>query len=417
MPRSRRPVTSLADAVALDAADPLSAKRELFELPAGIVYLDGNSLGALPKAVKARVAAVVADQWGQSLITSWNRHGWFTLASRVGDRIGRLVGAPAGTVICCDTISVNLFKLIAAATRLRPGRPVILSDSGNFPSDLYMAQGLAELTGAHRLVTVAPEEVADAIDETVALVLLTEVDYRSGRRHDMKVLTRRAHDCGALILWDLAHSAGALPVDLAGAGADFAVGCTYKFLNGGPGAPAFLYVRQELQNDVRSPLSGWWGHETPFAFDLDYRPAPGIARQQCGTQAILSMAALDTALDVFDDVDMTALRRRSVALCEALAEAVEANCGNHGVELIGPRKFSERGSHVSFRCPNGYAVMQVLIAAGVIGDFRAPDMIRFGIAPLYNGFGDVFRAAEMLATILDRKSWDAPQFLARAAVT
>ncbi len=326
MPRSRRPVTSLADAVALDAADPLAAKRELFELPAGIVYLDGNSLGALPKAVKARVAAVVADQWGQSLITSWNRHGWFTLASRVGDRIGRLVGAPAGTVICCDTISVNLFKLIAAATRLRPGRPVILSDSGNFPSDLYMAQGLAELTGAHRLVTVAPEEVADAIDETVALVMLTEVDYRSGRRHDMKALTRRAHDSGALILWDLAHSAGALPVDLEGAGADFAVGCTYKFLNGGPGAPAFLYVRKELQNDVRSPLSGWWGHEAPFAFDLDYRPAAGIARQQCGTQAILSMAALDTALDVFDGVDMTALRRRSSALCEALAEAVEAGC-------------------------------------------------------------------------------------------
>ena len=407
-----------SDCEALDRADPFAIKRQHFHLPQGMIYLDGNSLGVMPKHVPARVQDAAQKQWGETLIKSWNEHGWFHLPRRIGDRIGRLIGAPAGSVIAGDTISVNLFKLLGAAAKLNPQRRVILSDSGNFPSDLYVAQGFRDLLDdGYVLKVVAPEEVMDAIDDSIAFTMITEVDYRSARLHDMKAVTARAHAMGALTIWDLAHSAGATQVDLTGCNADFAVGCTYKYLNGGPGAPAFLYVKPDLQDRVQPALSGWWGHAAPFAFDLDYRPAPGIIRNQCGTQPILSMAALDAALDVWDDGDMAALRAKSMALCGSFIELVEKRCGKHGVTVEGPADLASRGSHVSLHHEQGYAVMQALIASNVIGDFRAPDMMRFGFTPLYTSFADVWDAVEILARILDGREWDQPQFLAKKAVT
>ena len=303
-----------ADCQVLDRADPLAAKRNLFHLPNGMIYLDGNSLGMMPKNVPARVHDAMQKQWGETLIKSWNEHGWFHLAQKIGDRLARLIGAPQASVIAGDTISINLFKLLAVAAKMNPQRRVILSDNGNFPSDLYVAQGFRDLLDdGYELRVVAPDDVMGAIDETVAFTMITEVDYRSARLHDMKAVTAKAHALGALTIWDLAHSAGATPVDLTGGNADFAVGCTYKYLNGGPGAPAFLYVRPDLQDKVRPALSGWWGHVAPFAFDLDYHPAAGIIRNQCGTQPILSMTALDAALDVWDDVDMQVLRAKSAS--------------------------------------------------------------------------------------------------------
>ena len=406
------------DCEELDRADPLAAKRTAFHIPAGLIYLDGNSLGMLPKHVPQRLLDVAQHQWGETLIKSWNEHGWFHLAQKVGDRIARLIGAPMGSVVAGDTISVNLFKLLGAAAKLNPSRRVILSDSGNFPSDLYVAQGFRDLMDdGYELKVVVPEKVMGAIDESVAFTLLTEVDYRSARMHDMKQVTARAHSVGALTIWDLAHSAGAIPVDLTGASADFALGCTYKYLNGGPGAPAFLYVRPDLQDKVQPPLAGWWGHAAPFSFDLDYRPAAGIIRNQCGTQPILSLAALDAAMDVWDDVDMDMLRDKAIALCGTFVDLVEERCGKHGVTLEGPRDMTQRGSHVSLHHPQGYAVMQALIASDVIGDFRAPDMMRFGFTPLYTSFVDVWDAVDILARILDQEEWNQPQFLAKKAVT
>jgi kynureninase len=402
----------------LDRDDPLRSCRDRFIIPEGTIYLDGNSLGVLPRGVAERLATTVKDEWAHSLITSWNDHSWFDLPRRIGDRLAKLIGAPAGTVVACDTISINVFKLLGAALRLRPDRRIVLSDTGNFPTDLYMAQGLIDFLGqSHRLKLVEPEDVEDAITEEIAVVLLTEVDYRTSRLHDMKALTRKAHDRGALVIWDLAHSAGALPVNLEGCEADFAVGCTYKYLNGGPGAPAFLYVRKDLQDRIVSPLFGWWSHARPFAFDLDYRPAEGIIRQQCGTQAILAMAALDAALDVWDDVDMHEVRAKSLAQSELFITRVETLCGKHGVKLVGPRDMTRRGSHVSFTCPQGYAVMQALIADKVIGDFRAPDMIRFGLTPLYTRFVDVWDAAGRLHAILEERGWNRPEWLEQKAVT
>jgi len=407
-----------SDCEALDRDDPLKHKRAAFAIPKGMIYLDGNSLGVLPVNVPARVAEVATKQWGETLIKSWNEHGWFHLPQKIGDRIARLIGAPAGSVIAGDTISVNLFKLLGAAAKLNPSRRVILSDNGNFPSDLYVAQGFRDLMDdGYVLKVVDPEQVMDAIDENVAFTMITEVDYRTARLHDMKAVTKRAHDKGALTIWDLAHSAGATPVQLAACDADFALGCTYKYLNGGPGAPAFLYVKPELQDRVQPPLSGWWGHAAPFAFDLDYRPAPGIIRNQCGTQPMLSMAALDAALDVWDDVDMGVLRAKSLALCKTFIDLVEQRLAAHGVKVAGPRDMDQRGSHVSIHHPQGYAVMQALIAANVVGDFRAPDMMRFGFTPLYTSFAEVWNAVDILARILDRGEWNQPQFLAKKAVT
>ena len=407
-----------ADCQVLDRADPLAAKRNLFHLPIGMIYLDGNSLGMMPKNVPARVHDAMQKQWGETLIKSWNEHGWFHLAQKIGDRLARLIGAPQASVIAGDTISINLFKLLAAAAKMSPQRRVILSDNGNFPSDLYVAQGFRDLLDdGYELRVVAPDDVMGAIDDSIAFTMITEVDYRSARLHDMKAVTAKAHAVGALTIWDLAHSAGATPVDLTGGNADFAVGCTYKYLNGGPGAPAFLYVRPDLQDKVRPALSGWWGHVAPFAFDLDYHPAPGIIRNQCGTQPILSMTALDAALDVWDDVDMQVLRAKSLALCKCFIGLVEERCGKYGVTVEGPRQMQLRGSHVSLHHPEGYAVMQALIANHVIGDFRSPGMMRFGFTPLYTSFADVWDAVDILSRILDAKEWDQPQFLSRKAVT
>ncbi|MHA7774432.1 kynureninase [Roseibium sp. M-1] len=399
-----------------DLTDVLASKKDAFQIPEGVIYLDGNSLGVLPKHVPARISEVVTKEWGTSLIRAWNTHSWIDLPARTGDRIARLVGAPKGSVVACDSTSVNVFKVLSAALSLRPGRKVILSDNGNFPTDLYVAAGLKELLAkGHELKIVDPEAVKDAITEDVAAVMLTQVDYRTGRVHDMADLTRSAHAAGAIAIWDLAHSAGAIPVDLAGTKADFAVGCGYKYLNGGPGAPAFLYVAPEHQEKVTSPLTGWMGHEAPFAFDLDYRPVTGIARMTVGTPAILALSSLHAALDVFEDVDMADIRAKSISLSELFIAEVEARCP--GLELASPRDPAARGSQVSFRFAEGYAVMQALIARGVIGDFRAPDVMRFGFTPLYLSHQDVIGAVDILRDILESGSWNTPEFKTRAKVT
>jgi kynureninase len=411
--------TTRADAEALDRADPLAPLRAGFHLPDDILYLDGNSLGPLAYAVRDRVRAVVDAEWGQGLIGSWNEAGWVELPRRVGDKIAKLVGAAEGTIVATDSTSVNLFKVLAAATTLRPERRVVVSERSNFPTDLYMAEGLAALLArGHELrLADSADELPGLIDDSVAVLMLTHVNYRSGLVHDMAALTQAAHDAGALAVWDLAHSAGALPVDLAGADADFAVGCGYKYLNGGPGAPAFLYVAPRHQAEVRQPLSGWFGHAAPFRFEPGYAPAPGIDRFLTGTPGVLSMSALDAALDLFGAVDMAALRQKSVALCEFFLARVEATSGALGVTLASPRDAARRGSQVSFAHPHAYAVMQALIARGVIGDFRAPDILRFGFTPLYTRFVDAFDAARELQAVLAGEEWKRPEFNVQRAVT
>ena len=391
------------------------ATRALFDLPEGVIYLDGNSLGPLPKAAAARVGSTITDEWGQMLITGWNKAGWFEMPRRVGDRVGALIGAEPGHTVMGDTLSIKVYQALASALAMRPDRRVVLSDTGNFPSDLYMAQGLLRMLGDHELRLVDPDDVEDAITDEVAVTMITEVDYRTGRKHDMAALTRRAHEVGALTVWDLAHSAGAIPVDVAGAGADFAVGCTYKYLNGGPGAPAFIYVAPRHAGAALPALSGWMGHEAPFDFDLDYRAGAGIDRMRVGTPPILQLAALDTALDAWEGVDMADLRARSVELCEMFIEGVEAACP--GLELASPRDPDIRGSQVSFRFDQGYAAMQALIERGVIGDFRAPDLMRFGFTPLYIGEAEVKGAVDILADIIGNRLWDREDLLQRKAVT
>ncbi|MFM8750603.1 kynureninase [Rhabdaerophilum sp.] len=407
---------SRADCEAMDRDDPLAPKRAAFLLPEGQIYLDGNSLGVLPRGVEERVVDLIRNQWGKDLIVSWNKHGWIDLPQKVGNRIARLVGAEPGSVISADSTSINLFKLVAAALALNPGRGTILSDTGNFPTDLYMASGVAGMMAKGvRVTTVAPEDVASAIDADTALVMLTHVDYRTGRMHDMRAITALAHQHGALMLWDLAHSAGAMPLDLAGCDTDFAVGCSYKYLNGGPGAPAFLYVAPRHQDSAISPLSGWLGHAAPFAFDLDYRPAEGIGRFICGTPNLLSLVALDAALDAFDGVDLDALRRKSEQLGDLFIRLVDQECSGFG--LASARQAAARGSQVSLRHPEGYAIMQALIARGVVGDFRSPDVLRFGFTPLYLGFADVFDAVAHLKAVMAAGEWQRAEFRTRAKVT
>lgn len=393
-----------------------SATRAMFDLPEGVIYLDGNSLGPMPKAAAARVAHAVTEEWGKLLIRGWNAAGWMEMPARVGDRIARLVGAEPGSVVMGDTLSIKVYQALASALEMNPGRKVILSDTGNFPSDLYMADGLVRTLGeGYALRTVAPEEVEAAIGPDVAVLMLTEVDYRTGRKHDMAKLIAKAHAAGALVVWDLAHSAGAIPVHLARDGADFAVGCSYKYLNSGPGGPAFIYVAPRHQDVARPALSGWLGHEAPFAFDLDYRPGHGVERMRVGTPPILQLAALEAALDVWEGVDMDDLRAASLALQDRFIKGVEAACPD--LALATPRDHGSRGSQVSFRHAEGYAIMQALIAEGVIGDFRAPDILRFGFTPLYIGAAEVDRAVEILSRIMATRGWDRPEFKARARVT
>ena len=390
--------------------------KSLFHLPEGIIYLDGNSLGPLPLAARERTSRLLSDEWGEMLIRGWNDAGWMEQPGRLGDRIGRLIGAPPGTVVMGETLSIKIYQAVAAALEMRPGRRIILSDHGNFPSDLYMVDGLIRSLGrGHEIRLAAPEDVAGALDENVAVMMLTEVDYRSGRKHDMARLTAAAHAAGAMTVWDLAHSVGALPIDVAGAGADFAVGCTYKFLNAGPGAPAFIYVAPGHIDNVRPALSGWLGHESPFAFDLDYRSGPGIERMRVGTPPIIAFAALDAALDVWDEVSIADVRARSMELGDLFIAEVERRCP--ALELVSPRTAQERGSQVSFRFEYAYPAMQALIERGVIGDFRAPDVMRFGIAPLYLDPADMVRAAQILEEIVAERLWDRRRYLERRAVT
>lgn len=423
------------EAAALDAADPLAPLREQFELPPGLIYLDGNSLGPLPRATAARVQQVVADEWGRGLIASWNDAGWIDLPQRVGDKIARLVGAGPGELVVADSTSVNLYKVASAALQAAradaPGRTRIVSERSNFPTDLYIAESLARQHGCELVLAATPDELPTLLDGRTALLMLTHVNYRSGRMHDMAALTTAAHAAGVRVIWDLAHSAGALPVDLHGAGADYAVGCGYKFLNGGPGAPAFVWVHPRHAGRFRQPLSGWMGHAAPFAFTPGYEPAPGIARYLCGTPPVISMAALDCGVDTVLAAEplggMAALRAKSLALTRAFAELVESRCAGHGLALVSPRDDAHRGSQVCFTHPSaGYALIQALIARGVVGDFRAgdpshapsaADILRFGFAPLYVRFVDVWDAVEHLVQVLQGGQWRDERFARRAAVT
>ncbi len=418
------------DCEARDRADPLATLREQFVLPEGVIYLDGNSLGVLPRATPARIREVVECEWGQDLIRSWNTAGWIHLPHRVGAKIARLVGAEAGELTAADSTSVNLYKVLVAASRLAqadaPERRVILSERSNFPTDLYIAQSVAQELG-WALELVEADEIEARLGPDVAVLMLTHVNYRTGRMHDMAVLTRRAHETGALAIWDLAHSAGAVPVDLKGCDADFAIGCGYKYLNGGPGAPAFVWVHPRHADRFWQPLAGWMGHASPFEFTPDYKPAAGIARYLCGTPPILSMAALECGVDTVLAAEplggMAALREKSLALTQLFMDLVEERCAGHGLALVSPREDALRGSQVCLtREEGGYAIVQALIARGVIGDFRAgdarmPDILRFGFTPLYCRHVDVWDAVEHLRAVLESGEWRRPEFNQRHAVT
>jgi len=407
------------DALALDAADPLAPLRDQFVLPPGVIYLDGNSLGVLPKATAARVQQVLQQEWGEGLIRSWNTAGWITLPQRVGDKIARLVGVGPGELVVADSTSVNLFKVLSAALNITqadaPQRKRIVSERSNFPTDLYIAEALARERG-FELVLVEPEDLPGCLDANTAVLMLTQVNYRTGRMHDMAALSQAAHDAGALVVWDLAHSAGAVPVALARDGADFAIGCGYKYLNGGPGAPAFVWAHPKHANRFWQPLAGWMGHAAPFEFTPGYRPAEGISRYLCGTPAVLAMAALECGVDTVLAADMGALRLKSLALSKLFADRVLSTCP--GLTLVSPTDDTRRGSQVCFAHPEiAYPVVQALIARGVIGDFRAPDILRFGFTPLYLRFADAWDAAEHLRQVLQTEEWRRPQFNQRNMVT
>ena len=391
-------------------------RKDLFEIPKGVIYLDGNSLGPLPKGAAARAAEVVNQEWGHELIRAWNSAGWMDLPRHVGDRIAQLIGAAPGSVATGDTLSIKVYQALAAALKMRPDRRVILSDCGNFPTDLYMAQGLIDtMDKSYELHTPSPEHVAEAITDDVAVVMLTQVDYRSGRMHDMNSITDKAHSAGAVMIWDLAHSAGAVPLDLAGSSAEFAVGCSYKYLNGGPGAPAFIYVRPDLVNDLQPALAGWLGHEAPFAMELGYRPAMSTERMRVGTPPVVQLSILDAALDVWAGVSIADIREASIELSELFIAEVEARCP--GLFLASPRDARQRGSQVSFAFEYGYAAMQALIDRGVIGDFRSPDIMRFGFTPLYLDESDVRAACDVIEAVIVGELWRDPKYQTRSRVT
>lgn len=406
---------TLEEARQADRADQLAFARTRFSLPSGVTYLDGNSLGALPRAAPRALANTAVQQWGEDLIASWNKHEWIEWPSRIAAKLAPIVGAMASELLIADSTSVCLFKLLAAAARARPGRRVILTEKGNFPTDLYVAQGLCEMLGLE-LRAVEAAKIVESIDRDIAVVTLTHVDYRSAAFHDMARINDLAHSVGALTVWDLSHSAGALELRLDSAKCDLAAGCGYKYLNGGPGAPAFIFVAEHLQTEMRNPVQGWMGHADPFAFFDTYKPDKGISRFLTGTPPILAMAALDAGLATFDGVNMAQVEAKSRRLSQLFIEEVEARCSDE-VRLASPRDPSKRASHVVFAHDEGYAVMQALISRGVIGDFRAPDLMRFGFAPLYNSYSDIVRAAEILAGILQTGEWDTPRFRQRAKVT
>lgn len=407
------------DCARRDAADPLAGFRDRFSLPEATVYLDGNSLGALPVATAARVTEVIEAEWGRGLIRSWNDAGWFDKPRTVGDRIAPLIGAGTGEVVVGDSTSASLFQVSMAAARLRPERTVVVSERENFPTDLYMLEGVQELMGGmeRRLISDDGPSLADVLADDVAFVVLTHVNYRTGRMYDMEAVTRQVQEAGALMVWDLCHSAGAVPVDLNGAGADFAVGCTYKYLNGGPGSPSFMFVAQAHQATARPPLTGWQGHARPFEFVADYAPAEGVTRFRVGTPQLLSMAGLEASLDIWEDVDMEVLRAKSLALTDLFIELVDAQLGPWDVTVLTPREHELRGSQVALNVDEGYRVMQALIARGVIGDFRAPDIMRFGFTPLYTSFVDVWDAVAALKDVLTTQEWRDDSFARLGAVT
>ncbi len=402
----------------LDAADPLAPFRNRFALPEGVIYLDGNSLGARPRAVEERLLETIRGEWGDGLITSWNKAGWVEMPRRIGDKIARLIGADEGEVVACDSTSINVFKALCAALSLAPDRSVILSEKGNFPTDIYIMQGIAGLTG--RDVTarlVEPDEIEDAVDDTVAAVLLTQVHYKTGRMRDMAQTTKIAQRNGAAMIWDLSHSAGAIAVDLNGANADFAVGCGYKYLNGGPGAPGFLYVARRHQDRVIPALTGWFGHAAPFDFEDAYTPAPGISRFLVGTPPVLGMTALEVGVDLFLEADMALVRAKSLSLSQLFIDRMAPLCARWDFELASPSDPAERGSQVSYRHSHGYAIMQALIARGVIGDFRAPDILRFGFTPLYTTHAEAAAAVDHIEAVMAAGEWDRAEYKVRSAVT
>jgi kynureninase len=408
----------LSEVTALDAADPLRALRERFHLPDGVIYLDGNSLGPAPKAVFAELEQAAREEWAEGLIRSWNAAGWFTLTDTLGDRVGRLIGAETGETVVTDTTSVNIHKALHAALALRPDRTVILAEADSFPTDLYIAEGVAASRPGVTL-ELAPSGTAlePLIGQRTAVVLVNHVDYRTGVLRDMAGLTRHAHAAGAMVVWDLCHSAGALPVAVNAANVDLAVGCTYKYLNGGPGAPAFIFAARRHHDHLVQPLTGWWTHAQPFAMESTHRPASGIRRLLCGTQPILSLRALKAALDVFDDVDLAQIRAKSLALTGLFMQLIGPICSEFGLTIITPRIDARRGSHVSVAFAHGYEAMQALIARGIIGDFRAPDIMRFAFTPLYLRYRDVFDAAASLHDVLSTRAWSDPRFAVRSAVT
>ena len=403
------------EAQQLDESDPLAGARDRFTVPEGLMYLDGNSLGALPAATPARIDELIRGEWGQDLIAGWNKHGWIDAPMRVAAKLAPIVGAQPSELLIADSTSVCLFKLLAAAMRARPGRRVILTQQGNFPTDTYVAEGLAEMLGLE-LRRVDARDMAAAIDTDTAVVSLSHVDYRSGSRVDMVAVNEAARAAGTLVVWDICHSAGAIEVELNSTGCELAVGCGYKYLNGGPGSPAFIYVAEHLQAQLQPPLQGWMGHAEPFAFEEGYRPTSGIARFLTGTPSIIALVALETGLDTFDGIAMADAESKSRALLRLFIDEVKARCGDE-VRLFGPRDLADRGSHVCFAHPEGYAVMQALIERGIVGDFRAPDLMRFGFTPLYTRFEDAWRAADALANILETREWDQPRFKKRRKVT
>ena len=404
--------------VALDAGDPLAVFRDRFVMPDGVIYLDGNSLGPMPRAAASLLDRTITREWAHDLIKSWNSAGWFEMPLRLGNRVGALIGAAAGQTVVCDTTSINLYKAVHAAMALRPDRNVVVAEAASFPTDLYIIEGAMKSAGRpmrRRLVGIDGPSVEALLDDKVAVVVLSHVDYRNGALLDIAAITEQIHRAGALAVWDLCHSAGVIDVGFDRHAIDFAVGCTYKYLNGGPGSPAFITVASPHQAAASHPLSGWWGHAAPFAFDRDFRPDAGIKRFLCGTPPIISLRGVEAALDALDGVELGALREKSLALSELFIARISSEMP--GLDIVTPREPRLRGSQVSIAFEHGYAVVQAMIERGVIGDFRAPDIMRFGFAPLYLRFADVWDAVEIMAECIRDEVWREPRYSERLAVT